>query len=388
MSESSGGSPRDRSREPPETQSRGRRSRSRSSSAARSESSGADSFRFSPAEFSSSHLFKIDFKYLEKCIAFLVRSEQEHKTRIAALEIRQGSEHALVAELDATQQQQTPQLEALSLALPRLSGGLDSISAQVAAAREREASDRQGAEQRLETLSLKVGSLGEDLKLLSSNMKGEISALASSIEAQLREQAAAREDKISALASSTAAQLREQALGNARAGHADADMIALQQRVTEQLQQQDDKILALDKQSESHRDHASQTREEITMLHRKMEELRALTSSSTVTPPPPAAAAVPPHPADEAVPPASDWRTLSTDDMSEELRRAVWNTKQAASALRPPGDIKLSCVTSCPFVTTKFVSRKTINSVIIIYTYGMLIRAGYVRMCTRGGVDA
>ena len=28
------------------------------------------------------------------------------------------------------------------------------------------------------------------------------------------------------------------------------------------------------------------------------------------------------------------------------------------------------------------------NSVIIIYTYGMLIRAGYVRMCTRGGVDA
>ena len=78
--------------------------------------------------------------------------------------------------------------------------------------------------------------------------------------------------------------VKEQALGNAHAGHADADMIALQQRVTEQLQQQDDKILALDKQSESHRDHASQTREEITMLHRKLEELRALTSSSTVTP--------------------------------------------------------------------------------------------------------
>lgn len=61
-------------------------------------SPSADSFRFEPEEFSVKSLFKIDFKYLEKCIAFLVNQEKEHGHRIQALEVRLDAEQARVEE--------------------------------------------------------------------------------------------------------------------------------------------------------------------------------------------------------------------------------------------------------------------------------------------------
>ena len=54
----------------------------------RSPSADSDALSFSPDEFT----IKIDFKYLEKCLAFLVRQEQSHKQRIQDLESRLETE--------------------------------------------------------------------------------------------------------------------------------------------------------------------------------------------------------------------------------------------------------------------------------------------------------
>jgi hypothetical protein len=293
----------------------------------RSESAGEDSesdgsFRFSPSDFSSNHLFKIDFKYLERCIAFLVKSEQEHKARIAALENRQNGEHALLAALDARQQQQSPQVEGLILALP-------SLKAQVKALSEAEQQHEKTSESRhenmsvlLATLSLTLESLGNDYKVLSSKTKEEM-------------------ETISALATSTLT--REQ-----RPDTATADvMCALQNSLIEQMQQQDAKIQAFDQQMQAHQNQTSQITQQITLLNHEIECLRASAATApryNTTPPlapqpqAPLQVPMPPPLPPAAPPPLPDWRALSTSDMSEELCRALLNTRQAAAALRPPED--------------------------------------------------
>jgi hypothetical protein len=292
----------------------------------RSESAGEDSeldgsFRFSPSDFSSNHLFKIDFKYLERCIAFLVKSEQEHKARIAALENRQDGEHALLAALDARQQQQSPQVEAFILAIP-------SLNAQVQALTEAEQLHEKTSESRhenmsvmLATLSLTMESLDDDFKVLSSKTREEMEA-------------------ISALATSTST--REQ-----RRDTATADvMCALQNSLIEQTQQQDAKIQAFDLQMQAHHNQTSQITQQITLLNHEIEHLRASAATAprfNTTPPlapqPPLQVPMPLPPPPAAPPPLLDWRALSTSDMSEELCRALLNTRQAAAALRPPEDV-------------------------------------------------
>ena len=315
----------------------------RANGAQRFESAGEDSesdgsFRFSPSDFSSNHLFKIDFKYLERCIAFLVKSEQEHKARIAALENRQGSEHALLAALDARQQQQQQptQVEALILALP-------SLNAQVQALTEAEQQQREcvlfigtqfsnhektsesrheNMSEMMATLSLKLESLGDDLKVLSSKTREEMEA-------------------ISALATSTST--REQHRDTATADV----MCALENSLIVQTQQQGAKIQAFDQQMQAHHNRTSEITQQITLLNHDIEHLRfsaATAPHRNTTPPfaphPPLQVPMPPPlpPPPVAKPPEPDWRALSTSDMSEELRRALLNTRQAAAALRPPED--------------------------------------------------
>jgi len=292
-----------------------------------SESAGEDSesdgsIRFSPSDFSSNHLFKIDFKYLERCIAFLVKSEQEHKARIAELELRRDSEHAMLVALDIRQQQQSPQVEALILALPPL---IAQVQALIEAEQQHEKTSKSRHENMSEmstTLSINLESLADDLKVLSSTTKEEMEAI-----------------KSLAASNSTQEQRRDTATADFTC--------ALQNSLIEHTQQQDTKIQALDQQMQAHHNQTSKITQQITLLTHEVEHLRASAttaprriSTPPLAPTPPVQVPMPPQLPHHfsAPPPLPEWRALSASDMSEELRRALLNTRQAVAALRPPED--------------------------------------------------